>query len=118
MDTPSIKDYIDAKDEALTAEVRQYYAMTEARLTEMDARVVNRLAEMETRLLRGQAEILKWCVGVVFAGMTINISVSAYLYSSTQSQISSLQTQMSATQAQMQELIREVRANSKSSNRN
>jgi hypothetical protein len=96
MDTPSIKDYIDAKDQVIMAGADKYYAMTEARLAEMDARVVNRLAEMETRLLRGQAEMIKWCVGIVFAGMTINISVSAYFYSSTLNRVEALAQEVRA----------------------
>jgi hypothetical protein len=110
MDTPSVKDYIDAKDDAIIAGVREYYAMTEARLAEMDARVVNRLAEMETRLVRGQGEVLKWCVGIVFAGLTINTSISAYLYTSTQSQIQTLAVSVDALAREVRALEVQVRA--------
>jgi hypothetical protein len=107
MDNPSIKDYIDAKDESISTEARQYYAMTEARLAEMDARVVNRLAEMETRLVRGQAEVLKWCVGIMIAGITITTtvttSVSVYLYNSTLNRVD-------AVARQVEVLSQEVRA--------
>ncbi|MHA4871513.1 hypothetical protein ACXZ1M_27875 [Duganella sp. PWIR1] len=118
MDNPSIKDYIDAKDESISTEARQYYALTEARLAEMDARVVNRLAEMETRLVRGQAdmetrlvrgqaEVLKWCVGIMIAGITITTtvttSVSVYLYNSTLNRVD-------AVARQVEVLSQEVRA--------
>jgi uncharacterized protein YmfQ (DUF2313 family) len=107
MDTPSVKDYVDAKVNTIAAQSREYYAMTEARLAEMDARVVNRLAEMETRLLRGQAEVLKWCIGIMLTGlaiiMTVTTSISVYLYTSTQGQIQSLAQNVDA-------LGREVRA--------
>lgn len=98
MENPSIKDYIDAKDQSISADARQYYAMTEARLAEMDARVVNRLAEMETRLVSGQAEVLKWCVGIMIASITITTtvttSVSVYLYTSTANRVDALARQV------------------------
>lgn len=113
MNTVPIKDYVDARDDAITAGVQQYFANTDARL-----------AEMETRLVRGQAEMIKWCVGVIFAGMTINISVSAYLYSATagrldevvhrvellQQQVSATQQQVSATQQQVSATQQQVHA--------
>lgn len=96
MDTPSTKDYVDAKVEILATEAREYYAKTDARLAEMDARVVTRISDMENRVMRGQAEMIKWCVGIVFAGMTINISVSAYLYTSVLNRVDGLAQEVRA----------------------
>ncbi|MRW82963.1 hypothetical protein GJ698_02520 [Pseudoduganella sp. FT26W] len=107
MDTPSIKDYVDASRDQIAAQTRAYYGMTHFRLAEMEAHIIARLAEMETRLLRGQAEVLKWCIGIMLTGlaiiMTVTTSISVYLYTSTQGQIQSLAQNVDA-------LGREVRA--------
>ncbi|MRW89588.1 hypothetical protein GJ699_06300 [Duganella sp. FT80W] len=96
MYTTPLKEYIDARDQAISAGTKEFQAVVEARLTEMDARLNTRLADMDARLSRGMAEMIKWCVGIIFAGMTINISVSAYLYSSTLNRIEALAQEVRA----------------------
>ena len=86
MDIPKeIRDVADARHEALVSGVREYYAMTEARL-----------AEMETRLTHKLRDVLKWSVAVMIAGITISASLNTYM------QVSTLN--------QLQTILREVRA--------
>lgn len=81
----AIRDLADARHEAIVSGVREYYAMTEARL-----------AEMETRLTHKLMDVLKWSVAVMIAGITISASLNTYM------QVSTLN--------QLQTILREVRA--------
>lgn len=81
----AIRDVADARREAIVSGVREYYAMTEARL-----------AEMEIRLTHKLMDVLKWSVGVMIAGITISASLNTYM------QVSTLN--------QLQTILREVRA--------
>nr|WP_315249222.1 hypothetical protein [uncultured Duganella sp.] len=84
-ESKAIRDVADVRHEAIVSGVREYYAMTEARL-----------AEMETRLTHKLMDVLKWSVGVMVAGITISASLNTYM------QVSTLN--------QLQTILREVRA--------
>jgi hypothetical protein len=84
------KDYIDARDAALMAASQELYARTEARMS-----------EMETRLLHAMADMHKWVAGIVIAGITVTTSVMAYMQNSTLNQ-------MQAALGRMQTEIRRI----------
>lgn len=92
MNTPSDKDYIDAKLQAymerISAEAQARHAVTDARLLKLELEIEasskllrqemnTRLAELEIRLLRSQQSMLKWIIGSMFAMMTISVSATS-----------------------------------------
>lgn len=97
MNTPADRDYINAKAEAtaatLSADAKEYQAKTNARLDVMEKtmqlgfrslhdELAAQIAQLESRILRSQAENLKWIVGSIIGGIAISTSISAVIINS------------------------------------
>lgn len=104
MNTPTDRDYINAKAEAtaatLSADAKEYQAKTNARLDVMDKTMqfgfksvqdefAIQIAQLESRILRSQAESLKWIVGSIIGGIAISTSISAVLINNVALKVSS-----------------------------
>jgi hypothetical protein len=99
------KAYIDAKDDAILASVREQLAARDhaidnsrndmtAKLAEAEAKSAARLAEADAKSTRALAAQQRWMVVVVLAGITLSTSISAYMQASTLTQIQILSRQV------------------------
>jgi len=99
------KAYVDAKDDAILASVREQLAARDhaidssrndmtAKLAEAEAKSTARLAEAEVKSIRALAAQQRWMVAAILAGITLSTSISAYLQASTLTQIQILSRQV------------------------
>ena len=94
MNTPADRDYINAKAEAIAASLSvnaiEYQAKTNIGLDAMNARLdaINQTMqsgfqsireEIATKIAQSQAELIKWMVATVLAGVAISTSITAVL---------------------------------------
>ncbi len=94
MDTPTEKDYIDAKLQAilerLNGEAKAHQLSTDARLDKLDQTIDTGLksvreeastkyAQLEASFHRGQSEVIKWVVGAILASTAVSVSTIAVL---------------------------------------
>lgn len=91
MNTPADRDYINAKSEAieatLAADAKEYQAKTNTRLDALEQTVQSGFQslreELATQLAQSQAELIKWMVGTVLAGVAISTSITMALLNNT-----------------------------------
>lgn len=72
MDTPTTKDYIDARLETVKGEVNVKLAQSEAQLQKLSSEIA-----------KSQNEIIKWVVGALFTSSALTISTVSFLLSQT-----------------------------------
>lgn len=103
MDTPTTKDYIDAKLEAVhervSGELKAYQVAINARFDALEqiiafemksvrdevdlkfARNELQLQKIASDMVKTQSEIIKWVVGAMFASSALTISTVSYIVS-------------------------------------
>ena len=106
MDTPTTKDYIDAKIEAaherMSGELKAHQIVFEARFDALEqtiafemksvrdevdlkfARNEAQLQKIASDMVKGQSEIIKWMVGLTLASSAFTISTVSYIVAQSQ----------------------------------
>lgn len=94
MDTPTEKDYIDVKLQAvierLNGEAKAHQMATDNRLDKLDQTIDSGLksvreesstkyAQLEASFHRGQSDVIKWVVGAILASTAVSVSTIALL---------------------------------------
>jgi hypothetical protein len=87
MDTPTEKDYVDARLQAIlervSGETKAHQISTDARLDKLEQTLREesntKYAQLEANFHRGISEVIKWTVGVVLASTAISVSAIAVL---------------------------------------
>lgn len=87
MDTPTEKDYIDARFQAIlervSGETKVHQISTDARLDKLEQTLREesntKYAQLEANFHRGFSEVIKWMVGVVLASTAVSVSAIAVL---------------------------------------
>jgi hypothetical protein len=87
MDTPTEKDYVDARLQAIlervSGETKAHQISTDARLDKLEQTLREesntKYAQLEANFHRGISEVIKWTVGVVLTSTAISVSSIAVL---------------------------------------